>query len=148
MSLLARQDRLTALSLSVLCFIFGCLLCLSAVISHNDNKGAGLDLQDLERISILLCSKCFMWQIWKGIQERADRFCVALFLSCKELRREKSNQQSDNMRPGTELRREVDPSHSGSSWVTVIKYNLMYKQKAFLLNKGISCTVVSIQAAV
>lgn len=32
MSLLARVDRLTASSLQPLCFIFGCLLCLSAVI--------------------------------------------------------------------------------------------------------------------
>lgn len=44
------------------------------------------------KISILLCSKCFnMTDMKRGIQERADKFFVALFLSCKEPCREKSN---------------------------------------------------------
>lgn len=68
-------------------------------------------------MSILLCSKCFIWQIWKRIQERADKFCVTLFLSCKEPYREKSNLQSYNIRTCTNLGKDAQPSCSGSCWV-------------------------------
>ena len=80
--------------------------------------------RDLGRISSLLCSKCFIWQIWKRIQEGADKFFVALFLSCKELCREKSNLQSYNMRTLTKLSKEVS---FRVLWVKVNKCNSMYK---------------------
>lgn len=89
-------------------------------------------LQDLERMNLLLCSKCFIWRIWKEIQERDDKFCVAPLQSCKEPCGEKSNLQSYNMRTWNNMSREVEPSGSGSRWVKVIWFDAMYKQKAFL----------------
>lgn len=133
------------LSLSPLCFIFGCLLCLSAVISHDDLKGAGFDLRDLERISILLCSKCFLCHIWKRIHERADTFLVALFLSCKDLCRKKSNLQSDDIRTRAQPSKEADPSRSGSCQVKVIKSN---KRLYFWSKKPASSMHCRLNAAV
>lgn len=72
-------------------------------------------LQDLERMNLLLCSKCFIWRIWKEIQERDDKFCVAPLQSCKELCGEKSNLQSYNMRTWNNMSKEVEPSGSGQS---------------------------------
>lgn len=127
MSLLARVDRLTASSLQPLCFIFGCLLCLSAVILRDGfgKKKTCFHLFKIRRkwdsfhVLSALYHKCKKKK--KVIQERVDKVFVDLFLSCKELNRQESNLQSRNMRRCRNQSEEAGPSCSGSSWATVIK---------------------------
>lgn len=124
MSLLARVDRLTASSL--LCFIFGCLLCLSAVILRDGFERTCFHLFKIRRkwasfhVLSALYHKCKKKKN-KKIQERVDKIFVYLFLSCKEPNRQESNLQSCNMRRCRNQSEEAGPSCSGSSWATVIR---------------------------
>lgn len=72
--------RLTALSLLPLCFIFGCLLCLSAVIPHRGFKRARSDLLRYgDSLYPFYVLSAWFDKYEKGIQGKTDKLCVALF---------------------------------------------------------------------
>lgn len=136
MSLLARVDRLTASSLQTLCFIFGCLLCLSAVILRDGFERTCFHLFKIRRkrasfhVLSALYHKC---KKKKKIQERVDKVFVNLFLSCKEPNRQESNLQPCNMRRCRNQSEEAGPSCSGSSWAPVIKCTVKCIQQSLIL---------------